>query len=456
MKKQAMNFYGKMTSRSHARKQIGIPSGWIGIVLVLAAFLIEKASAADLPRSKPEDAGFSTERLRYIDQFFADKIEQGDIAGIVTLVARHGKVVHFSALGYADREKKETMRTDTIFRVYSQTKAIASTALMMLYEEGRFQLTDPVSKYIPAFAQLKVLRTPQSPIEDTVPLERPPTIQDLMRHTAGFSHGLELNAVDAAYLNADVFGVDVSLAQMIDKLSKIPLLEQPGKRFIYSVAPDVQARLVEILSGLPFDVFLEKRLFGPLRMKDTSFWVPPDRAERLATIYWTKDGKLAPLDKTHGYPVFAGFLARPENANSYTVNHQRKGGSYGLVSTAEDYWRFTQMMLNGGELNGVRILSPQVVRYMTRDHMGSEMSMPKLFPKGMGYGLGFGIVKDAAAMGAVSSEGTFYWGGAALTQYWIDPKADMVILAMTQHLGALRAFEVVPKLQTLVYSALME
>lgn len=431
-------------------------SAWVSIVVTTMVFLTGKVSAADVPRARPEDVGFSAERLRHIDQFFADRIEQGDLAGIVMLVARHGKVVHFNALGHADRDKKEKMRTDTIFRVYSQTKAITSTALMVLYEEGRFQLTDPVSKYIPAFAHLKALRTPQSPIEDTVPLERPPTIQDLMRHTAGFSHGIERSAVDTAYIDAGMFGVDVSLAQMMSKLATIPLLEQPGRRFIYSLSPDVQARLVEILSGMPFDEFLERRLLRPLGMSDTGFWAPPDKAGRLATVYWPKDGKLTPLDQTHGYPIAVGFLGKPDLVNSYTVDHPRKGGSYGLLSTAADYWRFAQMMLNGGELDGARILSPQTVRYMTRDHMGGEMPMPKAFPKGTAHGLGFAVVKDAAAMGSLSSDGAFFWGGAALTQYWIDPKTDMVILAMTQHLGVPRAAEAVGQLQPLVYSALME
>jgi CubicO group peptidase (beta-lactamase class C family) len=427
----------------------------MGLIAVVTVLGSTWARGDDLPRVQPEEVGFSSERLSYIDRYFTEAIERGDLAGIVTLVARHGKIVHLSALGYADREKKEKMRPDTIFRLYSQTKAVATTALMMLYEEGRFQLTDPVAKYIPEFSHLRVLRTPQSSIDDTVDLERPPTIQDLMRHTAGLSHGGDKNAVDAAYVKADVFGIDVSLKEMVERLANIPLLEQPGKRYIYSVGPDVQARLVEVLSGMQFDAFLEKRLFSPLGMKDAGFWVPRQNAARLATVYWEKDGKLAPLDEAHGYPVDGGFLIVPEKVNSYTVNHRRKGGSYGMVSTVEDYWRFAQMMLNGGELNGMRILSPQTVHYMTRDHTGA-IPMPKEFPRGMAYGLGFGVVTDAAAMGTITNDGMFYWGGAALTLYWIDPKADMVILAMTQHLGAPRAGEVVGRLQPLVYGALMQ
>jgi CubicO group peptidase (beta-lactamase class C family) len=427
----------------------------IRIAAVLMLLAPGWSSAQGVPRAAPGEVGFSAERLDHIDRYFTGRIEKGDIAGIVTLVSRHGKVVHFSALGYADREKKEKMRTDSIFRLYSQTKAVATTALMMLYEEGRFQLTDPVSKYIPAFAGLKVLRTPESSIDDTVALERPPTIQDLMRHTAGLSHGFGKNAVDVAYLKADVFGVDVSLEEMVARLARIPLLEQPGKQFIYSVGPDVQARLVEILSGMPFDVFLQKRLFDPLAMKDAGFWVVPQKAARLATVYLDENGKLTALDRAHGSPAAGSYLTEPDNVNSYTVNHRRKGGSVGMVSTAEDYWRFAQMFLNGGELNGARILSPQTVRFMTRNHT-EQIPMPKEFPPGMAYGLGFAVITDAAAYGTMTNEGMFYWGGAACTQFWIDPKADLVILVMTQHLGAPKAEEAMARMLPLTYGALMQ
>jgi CubicO group peptidase (beta-lactamase class C family) len=425
-------------------------------LLLVAVLLTKAACAADLPRAKPSQLGFSAERLRYIDEFCEQKVQSGDIAGVVTLVARHGKIAHFSAVGYADLEKKEKMRTDAIFRLYSQTKPVATTALMMLYEQGRFRLTDPISKYLPEFANLRALRSADAAIEDTVPLDRPPTIQDVMRHTAGFSHGGENNAVDAEYLKADIFGLDIPLAEMTSRLSRIPLLDQPGRRFIYSVGPDIQARLVEVLSGMPFDAFLQTRLFEPLGMKDTGYWVPPEKAARLASVYWDKGGKLAVLDAAHSYPADGHFFTKPQFVNSYTVGNKHKGGSYGLVSTAEDYWRFAQMLLNRGELDGTRFLSPQTVRYMTRDHMGDEMPMPPSFPKGLGFGLGFAVVKDAALMGDVIGDGSFFWAGRTLTRFWIDPRADMTILVMTQHLDVPRAIDTVLELRTLVYSALLE
>jgi CubicO group peptidase (beta-lactamase class C family) len=425
----------------------------VALVVLLA---VSKAIAGELPWGQPKDLGFSSERLTYIDQFYDEKVKSGELAGIVTLIARHGKIVHFSAIGYADVVSKQKMETDTIFRLYSMTKPIASVALMMLYQEGRFQMSDPVSKYIPEFADLRVLRTPDAAIDDTVPLDRPPNIEDLMRHTGGFMHGGKQNAVDRAYLQADVFGVDVSLAQMVSRLSKIPLAYQPGTKFAYSVGPDIQARLVEILSGLPFDEFLAKRLFAPLGMKDTGFWLDANKARRLASVSWEKDGKLTPLDTVHGYPKEDGVLAEPWSVNSYTVDHKRKGGSFGLVGTAEDYWRFAELMAHEGEFNGIRILSPWVAHYMTCDHMGSiSMVRQNGRPSGYGFGLGFAIEKDPAGGGYMGSQGTYFWAGAANTHFWIDPKEEIVVVALAQHMGTPKLAPLWGELRTLVYSALL-
>lgn len=428
----------------------------LGSLLLVLFSAGGQAHGGELARGRPQELGFDPARLEYIDQFYADKIQRGEMAGIVTLIARHGKIAHFSALGYADLEKRQKMTTDTIFRLYSMTKPIASVALMTLYEEGRFQLSDPISKYIPEFSDLRVLRTPDGPFDDTVAPDRGPTIQDVMRHTAGFTHGLGTNAFDEQYTKADVFGTDVSLAEMMTRLAKIPLRYQPATRFVYSVGPDVQARLVEVLSGMPFDEFLDKRLFAPLGMKDTGFWVPPDKANRLATVYWAKDGKLLPLDSDHGHPE-GGILVQPWSVNSYTVKHEHKGGSFGLVGTAEDYYRFAQTMLNGGILNGKRILSPEVVRYMTRDHLGSiATENPGELSPGIGFGLGFAVVKDPASAAFMSTEGTFYWGGAADTLFWIDAKEDLVVVGMTQDMSGGVGMETLwPHLRTLVYSALV-
>lgn len=429
------------------------------VSFIFALLLVGTVAGGELPRAKPEEVGFSTPRLAYIDQFYGDKVNKGEVAGIVTLVARHGKIVHFSAVGYADVERKQKMRTDSIFRLYSMTKPIAATALMILYQESRFQMQDPLSKYIPEFADLKVLRTPDAALDDTVPLERPPTMQDVLRHTAGFSHGLTSSALDAQYVNDDVFALDVTLAQMMSKLAKLPLANQPGTKFTYSVGPDIQGRLVEVLSGMPFDVSLEKRLFDPLGMKDTAFWLTADKAPRLAAVHWAKDGRLTPLDEAHGHPApdrsdgIGLVLFQPWSVNSYTVNHKRKGGSFGLVSSAEDYWRFGQMMLNGGELDNRRVLNPQVVRYMVRDHLGP---MGELKTGTFRHGLGFDLLKDPVTAGYMGSDGTFSHGGAAATYFWVDPKEDLVVVAMTQHLGAPGVEGLTAQLHTLVYSALLQ
>jgi CubicO group peptidase (beta-lactamase class C family) len=423
---------------------------FVVVALLLAAVNV---IAQGLPTARPEDEGFSPERLAYIDTFYSEKIDHGDMAGIVTLVSRHGKIVHFSALGYADVEKHTKMEKNTIFRQYSMTKAIASTALMTLYEQGFFQMDDHISKYLPKFANLRVLRTPDGPLDETVAPEHQPTIHDIMRHTAGFTHGLLDDKFDQQYGKADLFSVDLTLDEMMKRLAKIPLRYQPGTKWAYSMGPDVQARLVEVFSGVPFDEYLQKHIFDPLGMKDTGFWLGPDKADRLATVHWMKDGKLTPLDEAHGHPEGDQALIQPWSVNSYTVNHKRKGGSYGLVATAEDYWRFAQMILNGGELNGVRILSPRTVHFMEQDHLGPA-GIPE-FEKGRGFGLGFEVIENQAAAATLGSDGGLSWGGAAATNFWIDPKEDIVVIAMTQHMRAPAAQEAVARIRTLVYSALI-
>jgi CubicO group peptidase (beta-lactamase class C family) len=427
---------------------------WFVAALIFAVGRILQADT--LPRGRPEELGFSSQRLDQIDRFYEDKVKAGQMAGLVLLIARHGKIAHFSAVGYANVETKQKMQTDAIFRLYSMTKPIAATALMLLYQEGRFQLGDPVAKYLPEFANLKVLRNPDGALDDTVPLDRPPTIQDLMRHTAGFTHGGPPDPYNDQYDQKDVFGVDVSLAEMMQRLASMPLRYQPGTKWCYSVGPDVEARLVEVLSGMPFDKFLQQRLFGPLGMSDSGFWVQPDKATRLVSVSWMKDGMLVPLDDTHGHPD-CGVLCQTWSANSYTVDHKRKGGSFGLVATAQDYWRFAQMVANGGTLDGTRILYPQVARYMVRDHLGVlDVGWGDGRPTGLGWGLGFAVLRDPSAAGFMGSEGTFFWHGAAGTTFWVDPKQDMVVVAMVQHLNVPTMAMFWPEIRTLVYGALLQ
>ncbi len=415
--------------------------------------LVSFSSFADdhLPIVAPEEVGFDSARLARIDSFFEQKVANGELAGIVTLVARHGKIAHHSAVGYQDVQRGIDMETDTIFRIYSMTKAIATTALMQLYEQGAFQLTDPLSRYIPEFANLEVLRTPQSSINDTVEMDREPTVQDVLRHTAGLSHGLGTSPYDEAFTGSGIFSTETSLEEMMTLLSEIPLMNQPGSQWRYSVGPDVALRLVEILSGMPADEYLAQNLFGPLGMSDTGYWVGPDKASRLGPVHWMRDGELVPIDEEYGHPR-GGVLVEPWSVNSYTFEHEFKGGSYGLLSTAEDYWKFAQSMLNGGELNGERILGPRTVSFMANDHLTEQQR----FTRATTWGLGFSVVEDQGQLGFPMSEGTFYWAGAAATNFWIDPVEDIVVVAMTQHMatpgtGALRG-----QLSALVYGALVD
>lgn len=417
-----------------------------------------------LPSAQPQALGFSRERLANMDQFRSAQVAKGEMAGIVTLIARHGKLAHFSTVGCADLGSGRKMDSNTVFRWYSMTKPIVATALMMLYEEGKFQLVDPISKYIPEFVGLRVLRALDAPLTDTVPALREPTIHDLLRHTAGFGRGLgqrngtPINgAVDAAYLEADLFNLDTSLADMMTKLAKIPLRHQPGTTWDYSISADIQARLVEVLSGMSIDQFLQRRLFGPLGMKDSGYWAK--EPSRLATVHWWREGKVVPCDDVHGYPEPANYLLEPANINSYTNDYALKGGSNGLVGTVSDYWRFAQMMLNGGELEGQRILSRHTVQYMARDHLGAIcISNPGGVPSGMGFGLGFAVLKDPVAMGVLGSEGQYFWFGASHALFWIDPKEDLVVVAMAQHMAlppqAINVF--LSQVRAMIYGALVQ
>ena len=426
---------------------------FLRLFLITATILsVSFATAADsLPVVQPEDVGFSSEQLNKIETYFASRVGKGEIAGIVTLVARHGKIAHFSAVGYQDAEQEIPMGKDTIFRVYSMTKPIVSAALMMLYQDGLFQMNDPLSKFIPEFADLRVLRDPNGPLDETVAMEREPTIQDILRHTAGFSHCLGNSEYDKACVELGLFSTQTSLTEMMTALSKIPLMNQPGSQYRYSIGPDVALRLVEVISGMSADDYLEQRMFDRLGMDDTGYMVNSDNAHRLSPIHWRKNGELVPIDEAHGRPR-GGVLAEPWSVNSYTFDHEYKGGSLGLVSTTEDYFRFAQAILNGGELNGERLLGAKTVEFMSRNHLSEEQN--STFSPALGFGLGFATIEDATGVGYPATEGTFYWSGAASTYFWIDPVEDIVVVSMTQHMGVRETGAVRGELSALVYGAL--
>ncbi len=420
-------------------------------LLVLSQTVVVQAEGS-LPMAAPEEVGFDAARLDKIEPFFQARVDRGEIAGIVTLVARHGKIAHLSAVGHANAQDETPMRTDTIFRLYSMTKAIASTALMQLHEEGRFQLSDPLSKYIPEFKNLRVLRAPDSPLDETVAMEQEPTIHDAFRHTAGFTHGLGVNALDTYFVETGIFRPETSLEEMMTALSKVPLQHQPGTIYRYSIGPDILLRLVEIISGQPADEYLEARLFAPLGMMETGYWLDRDKAERLAPVHWRKDGELVPLDDENGHPE-RGVLVQPWSVNSYTFDQAYKGGSIGLVSTATDYWRFAQAMLDGGEFNGARVLGARTIDYMARSHLTSGQ-MEGRGNGAISVGLGFGVIENSALAGYPLSDGSFFWSGAASTFFWIDPVEDIVVVAMTQHMRVPETRSIRGELAALIYAAI--
>jgi CubicO group peptidase (beta-lactamase class C family) len=414
-------------------------------VILLTAVLAALASAGlvskDLPSAKPEDVGLSSERLARMDRLIHTYVDAGRTPGVVTLIARHGKVVHVDAYGKADLASGRATRADDVFRMYSMTKPITSVALLMLYEEGRFQLTDPLSKFFPAFKDVKVLTgtSPSGAMQLEAP-RRPITIQDVFRHSAGFTYGFFGGSpVDKMYTEANVLGTD--LDGLMTKLAKLPLLYQPGEQWVYSVAHDVQAALVEKLSGQKFDEYVRQRIFTPLGMADSMFKIPADKKARVPALYSVgRDGKLAvdnnPLGgANYGDAVFGG---------------------YSISTTAADYATFAQMLLNKGQLNGVRLLSPKTVELMATNHLppaALASGAASFLGPGTGYGLGVSVLMNPAQKGNVGSVGEFGWSGAASTHVLIDPKEDLVAVYCTQLMGgdfALRA-----EFATLLYQSIV-
>lgn len=395
-----------------------------GLVVLLAIVAQTTAIARDyVPATKPERVGMSSERLALMTSSMQNVVDQGKFSGVVTLVARHGKVVHFDAVGKQDVEANKPMAKDSIFRIYSMTKPITGVAMMILFEQGKWQLNDPVSKFIPEFKDLKVYGGQGADGQPILQAQaHPMTMKELMSHTAGFTYGFFSNtAVDQLQRKADVLNNDITLAEMIRRVAQLPLNSQPGTQWQYSISVDIQGYIVEKLSGMSFDQFLAKHIFEPLKMVDTGFHVPAEKASRLAQVY-NVDGQ--------------GKL-RVENGGfnrDYTKKPALFSGGGGLVSTAADYFRFCQMLLNGGTLDGVRILSPLTVELMRTNAIGDKTV--GLAGGGTKFGLDFAIYTDPMAAGGYYGEGTYWWGGAAGTWFWIDPVRDLVVIGMIQHLGA--------------------
>ncbi len=415
-------------------------------ILILCLSLLSPAGIADempgLPTTTPESVGMSSERLERIAPVMRQYIDEELVAGTVTLIARKGQVVHFEAHGNMDAENEVPMRKDAIFRIASMTKPITSIALMMLWEAGKFQLRDPVAKFLPEFSDQMVSTTGDASAKTgkLVPVDRPANVRDMLTHTAGMANNYVGNV--EAYRAQSRVRPDDTLESLIKRLAALPLNYQPGTEWQYSAATDVVGRLVEVMSGMPLDQYLKEKVFDPLDMPDTHFFLDNTKGGRLTAQYTPGEDKKI-------------VLQDPGSDESRWISGPKKvfRGAGGLVSTARDYVRFQQMVLNGGELDGVRLLAPSTVSLILESHTGD---MPLwLAGPGMGFGLGYGVIMDRGAAATPLSEGSGYWGGAYCTISWIDPEQEIVGVLMTQvrpytHINIRQDFQV------LTYQAIVE
>jgi CubicO group peptidase (beta-lactamase class C family) len=412
--------------------------------LLLLAFAVP-GCAQTLPATDPEEVGLSAERLQRLDAFMLNAVAQQRIPGAVVLIMRDGEIAHHEAYGLADRDSGRTMRTDDIFRIYSMTKPVVSVALLMLYEEGKFQLDDPLDRYISGFADLKVFAGTDA--SGAMLLEEPkrkPTIHDAFRHTLGLSAGGGTTAADRLYVENGILvnAVD-SLQHQMELLGKVPLLYHPGERWLYGYGHDVQAYLVEHFSGMPVDQFLRERIFEPLGMRDTGYDTGLRQRARVATLH----------DVSDAAPPNPAVDMRPATYDRFA---EVPLGTLGLWSTAMDYARFSQMLLNEGELDDVRILGEKTVELMAMNHLPPAIGSLAQYDDapGTGYGLGVSVVLDSAMAGNLASPGAYGWTGAATTRFIIDPEEDLVAIVLAQQwpydVRLLEEFE------TLVYQAIVE
>ena len=392
---------------------------FLSIVLVLT--LTTSALAQGLPNPTAESLGMSADRLQRLSAAMKQAVDDGQVAGLVTLVMRKGKVAHFQSFGELDREKHVPMPKDAIFRIASMSKAITSVAAVMLMEEGKIVIDDPVSRFIPAYKKTTVMMPAATVTGDmtTVPARREITIRDLLTHTAGLSYGS--GPLEAQYKASDIYmwyfaDKNEPIGVTMERLASLPQASQPGERWVYGFGTDLLGAVVEKASGMPLDEFFRTRIFEPLKMVDSSFYLPESKVNRFATVY-----SYAPSGITRA--------PNPARGQGDYVTGPRKSfsGGAGVLSTASDYARFLQMLLNGGELDGVRLLSPKSVQMMTSNQVGT------LYQEGrLGFGLGFEIVEHVGRSGRPGSVGEFSWGGAYYTKFWVDPVEKIVAVFMTQ------------------------
>jgi CubicO group peptidase (beta-lactamase class C family) len=410
--------------------------------------------AALTPAASPESVGFDSARLKRLDDAMAKVVADGRVAGMTTLLARHGKIVEFKTYGKTSLETGQAMPKDEIFRIYSMTKPMTGVAMMILFEQGKWRLDDPVTRYVPEFKTLKVMvkADKDGNITETEPMKRPPTMREIMSHTAGFGYGLgDEHPVDKLYRSKKVLG-STGLHQMIERTAEIPLMYQPGTNWSYSSAVDIQGYIVEKLTGMTLGQFMQENIFGPLKMKDTAFSTGPAKAGRLAAVYVAEKGET----KIHEAKELFG-----QQMPDYSKPPAMESGGGGLTSTTMDYARFSQMILNKGQLDGVRILSPASVELMDTNVIphnvlvSSNGTSVARFNEAVGFGLDFMVVNDPRRAGTLEGKNTMSWGGAAGTWFWIDPTNDLFFVGMIQRYGGSGGDDLGTQARTLTYQALV-
>lgn len=414
---------------------------WLAGAALLAA--AQALVAQELPRAAPEELGMSSERLARIGGWIKGEVDAKRIPGAVVMVARHGKLAYYEAIGQQDPARPDAMRRDSIFRIYSMTKPLVSVATMMMVEEGKLVLEAPVARYIPSFANVKVGVEKVDPATgartlELVPARRPVTVQDLLRHTSGLTYGFFGDSlVKKAYLDAGVGSTDLNTAEFADKLAGLPLHYQPGSTWDYSYSTDVLGRVLEVVSGQSLYSVLRGRLLDPLGMKDTSFYVT-DAARQARLAEPLADDRVIGAGAVMGNP---------------RVVQKFESGGGGLVSTAHDYARFLQMLANGGTLDGRRYLGPRTIEYMASDHLGTTVAQTPLYlpGPGHGFGLGFAVRKVAGESPWITPAGDYWWGGAGGTYFWVDPKSGLFVVFMMQSPKQRTAYRSV--LRNMVYAA---
>ena len=412
-------------------------------MLLVSLFLISSLWAQDLPSAKPEEVGLSSERLQRLTVALQSYVTDKKMAGSVVLITRHGKVVYFNSFGKRDIESGAAMQNDAIFRIASQTKALVSVGIMILQEEGKLLIGDPVGKYIPEFNESTVAVSREGGGYDVVKAKRPITLRDLLTHTAGISYGGG-PAADK-WKEAGITGFyfsdrDEPIAATIARMGKLPMDAHPGEKYIYGYNTDILGVVIEKASGKSLDEFIASKILVPLGMKDTHFYLPQDKINRFATVYSAYPDK--PLERAPD----AGTIT---SQGAYVKGPRKSfSGGAGLLSTASDYAKFLQMMLNKGTLNGTRVLAPSTVDLMTVSHLGKIE-----FNAGQGFGLGFSVLEDLGDRGTPGSVGEYGWGGAYGSTYWVDPKEDMVVVYMKQLIPT-NNIDDQSKLRTLIYQAI--